>query len=187
MFNNESFLNDVRNKQYHYFGNIINVDYDWYRFVKLVSTHPNKSVKWMDDRKLVDLTNAAARPSLPKFAHNILKDLATTFHKNGPSLVPFAGFTDDHESLQIHRDSMDVLYLQVLGEIRWSIWQPDEPVLAPMHVIQPAEGEQIWEAKFSPGDLIWIPRGVWHHVTPLGPRVGFSFGVEGDPDPSTYI
>jgi ribosomal protein L16 Arg81 hydroxylase len=48
-------------------------------------------------------------------------------------------------------------------------------------------GEKTWENVMIPGDAIWIPRGTFHHVSPRSGRVGFSFGVEGKPEPSTYI
>lgn len=175
----------VKDRQFFHFGNIVDVDYNWYDFIKFLVTHPYQSdINWTDEKKRVFFRGAHMRPSLPKFAKELYADLKITFHKNDITLIPFAGFTDDHKSLEIHNDGMDVLYLQVLGEINWSFWEPTEDVT---YIMQPHQGKMIWQEKLTPGDLVWIPRGVWHHVEPLSPRVGFSFGVEGTPDPSTYV
>ena len=185
MFDN-NFIKAVKQRQYHYFGNIVDVDYDWYSFVKLLSTHPNKDVYWFDDKKRVQVVGAHTRPKNPDFSKRICDELSVLFPKNIISLLPFAGFTSDHKSLDIHRDGMDVLYLQVLGEVNWSIWEPKEDCDQD-NIKDESIVDRVWERKFTAGDLIWIPRGVYHHVEPLGPRVGFSFGVEGKVDPSTYI
>ena len=39
---------------------------------------------------------------------------------------------------------------------------------------------------FEPGMYVYLPRGTHHQVFPKVSRVSFSFGVEGDPDPSKY-
>jgi mannose-6-phosphate isomerase-like protein (cupin superfamily) len=39
---------------------------------------------------------------------------------------------------------------------------------------------------FEPGMFVYLPRGTHHQVFPRVSRVSFSFGVEGDPDPSKY-
>ena len=187
----------VRDRRYGYLGNIGDIDYDWYKFAKLVATHPHPKTKWTDDKKRVELSYADTRPSLPTFAHDIVNNLGATFPENTPTLVAFAGFTSDHQSISIHRDIMDVFYVQVVGEVRWEIWEPsaawfkglekDVEGEASLFNIQPDQGTKIWEKNLSPGDAVWVPRGVWHQVIPFGPRIGFSFGLEGQPDPSTYI
>ena len=49
------------------------------------------------------------------------------------------------------------------------------------------QGSTKWEFDslsyiLNPGDLIYVPRGVYHSVFPLTPRVGISFGAEISPD-----
>ena len=39
---------------------------------------------------------------------------------------------------------------------------------------------------FKLGMYVYLPRGTHHQVFPKISRVSFSFGVEGDPDPSMY-
>ena len=38
----------------------------------------------------------------------------------------------------------------------------------------------------KPGMYVYLPRGTHHQVFPRESRVSFSFGVEGNPDPSMY-
>lgn len=182
----EDFLQSVRDRKVHDFGNIIDVsDYDWYRFVKLIATHPNRNVVFTDPKQRVEIKECVQRPALPRFAKNIILTLNETFYDPGnvTTLVILGGFDASHKSFGIHKDVMDVFYVQVLGEINWSIWETDSPNPR----IEESEGKQVWKDKFTPGRAIWIPRGTFHNIEPLSARVGFSFAIEKHPDPSTYI
>lgn len=189
MFDSEEFKEAVRNKQYYHFGNVLDFEYNWYDYMKLVATHPENIRKFVDEKKRVELAKAHERAKLPRFAKDILINMRKMFTKNHSTLVCFSGMTD-HRSLDIHKDSMDVLYLQVLGEITWEIWQPTEE--KDDGSFKKETTKRVWHKRFTSGDLIWIPRGTYHQVVPHGARVGFSFGVEDHTgknkiDPSTYI
>lgn len=58
-----------------------------------------------------------------------------------------------------HKDEVDVYYWQVQGKTVWDV-------------------EGLGENILEPGDLIFIPRGVFHHVKPLTPRAGISMSRE---------
>lgn len=189
LFDNESFLNNVRNKQYHYFGNIIDVgDFTLYDYVKLIDSQPKDKKIWNKNKENISLFDLEKRESIPKFAKDIIFNLKENFTLNSITCIAFSGFTETSQSFKIHKDQMDVLYLQVVGSVVWSVWKSsvnEENIL-------PEQGECIFRETFIPGDLIWIPRGTFHHVKPLSARVGFSFGVENvdvekDTNPSTYI
>lgn len=182
----EKFLQSVRDKQFHFFGNKVKTDYSWYKFLKLLKTHPEKITEFNDEAMRFSLKAMETRGSLPRFAKQMLSDLQNTFTQNKITLIAFGGLDMDHRSFKVHRDGMDVLYIQVLGNIDWSIWEAlvDTDAFYPHHHW---EGKQIWKQTMIPGDAIWIPRGTFHHVHPLSGRVGFSFGIEKEPDPSSYI
>lgn len=57
-----------------------------------------------------------------------------------------------------HNDVMDVYFWQCQGVTKW-IFDNDEIIL-------------------NPGDLIYIPKGVFHNVVPLSPRLGVSMSNE---------
>jgi ribosomal protein L16 Arg81 hydroxylase len=184
LFDNESFLNNVRNKQYHYFGNIIDIgNFTLYNYVKLIDSQPKDKKIWNKNKENILLLGLEKRESIPKFAKDIIFDLKENFTLNLISCITFSGFTETSRSLDIHQDSMDVLYLQGIGSVVWSVWKSSIDAA----VILPEQGECIFQETFTPGDLIWIPRGTYHHIKPLETRVGFSFGIEGKPNPSTYI
>lgn len=182
----EKFLQSVRNKQFHFFGNKVTTEYNWYQFIKLLKTHPDGLLTFNDEAKRFQLSALETRSKVPEFAKQLLSDLKNTFNLNRTSLIAFGGLDVDHESFKVHRDGMDVLYVQVLGSVDWSIWKSyqDQDYFYPSDT---AEGSKIWEQTLIPGDAIWIPRGTYHHVRPLSGRVGFSFGIEKEPNPSTYI
>ena len=56
------------------------------------------------------------------------------------------------ETFGKHKDTMDVYYWQCQGVTHWIV--EDKNVI------------------LNPGDLIYIPTGMYHSVTPLSPRLG---------------
>ena len=62
------------------------------------------------------------------------------------------------ESFGRHKDTVDVWFWQCQGVTKW-ILDNDEVIL-------------------NPGDLIYIPKGVYHTVVPLSPRLGVSMSNE---------
>lgn len=172
----------ISSREYYTTHNHIE-NYDMYDFLKYIIEHPIDQMQFVDHKKRLMAFRMEARPSTPQFAKDIIDELRKTFYNNSISLYSMVGFTNDSESHPIHKDVMDVLYLQAIGEVEWSIWNSDSQ---DSH-IESNEGECIFSIKLSPGDAIWVPRNIFHFVKPLCPRVGFSFGVEGPIDPSTYI
>lgn len=112
------------------------------------------------------------------------------FKNNTTSCHIFSGIINDSGSFPIHKDGMDVLYLQVKNTITWKIYphkdgsryntdRDDKKT--------PPSDRSCFSRKLHPGDMMWIPRGTYHQVVTTEPRIGFSFGVEGPTDPCTYI
>jgi ribosomal protein L16 Arg81 hydroxylase len=184
----ETFLTHVRNRNYYHSKPYDTFDYDMYGFTKYLVSHPLDLTEWIDHRKRVTLRDMHLRNQTPSFAKDIHKALAKTFYKNSITLHGFAGFTSDSESHSVHRDKEDVLFLNVIGSINWSIWESEDwKDYTVDSMTDWSTGVVKFDKVFTPGDLIWVPRGTWHLVKPNCARVGFSFGIEGDIDPSTYI
>jgi ribosomal protein L16 Arg81 hydroxylase len=184
IFDHESFLESVRNRQHYYFGNVINTaDFNLFKYIKLLDSHPNEAKTWNNEKENISLTTLESRGSSPNFIKDIISELRDVFTINKISCHSFSGFTETSQSFKIHKDPMDVLYLQGVGSVVWSVWES----IVDEDNILPEQGKCIFQETFTPGDLIWIPRRTYHHVKPLEARVGFSFGVENNPDPSTYI
>ena len=103
----------------------------------------------------------------------IIEQLKIIYNQKNITLIAFSGYSADSKSFKIHKDKMDVIYLQVYGEIIWSVWESDKTT----DNIQPDQGTSVFKQKFVPGDMIYIPAGTFHHVEHLDkPRIGFSFG-----------
>lgn len=178
---NEDFFNAVR--EHNYFDGNISVDWNLYDFIKFLHSHPNSSINWYDVDELVVIHHIEFRNKAPQFVKDIIKKLQITFPQNRITCHAFVGFTEDSSSFGIHKDSMDVLYLQVIGEVTWSMWECETE----KNNIQPEEGLCVYKETFKPGDWIWVPRGHFHCSEPKSLRVGLSFGIEGEINPSTYI
>ena len=58
-----------------------------------------------------------------------------------------------------HKDTMDVYFILALGNMKWVI-----------------EDEETLEFNLKPGDMIFIPKGLYHTPITNTPRVGISIG-----------
>jgi len=157
-----------------FFGKLdCDLDFDWNNYIDLMDSHPENLYDRNTTKFRIGLNSFHSRPSAPKFAKEIVTQMEEFFplHKEKITNIAFSGFGRNSDSYPWHCDKMDVFLVQVLNKIEFRL-----------------EGfnndEAIW---FCPGDFVWIPRGTHHQIIPHDSRVTFSFGVEGDPDPSTYF
>jgi len=70
-------------------------------------------------------------------------------------------FSSKTEGYGRHKDQADVWHWQTIGKSRWVVFDRETVVY-----------------DLTPGELIYIPKGMYHQVTPLTPRVGISYGLE---------
>lgn len=162
------------------------MSFDWNDALELLDSHPEDHRVIKKQKMGFVCTALERRESNPLFAKEIISNLKQTFQKNSVTCHMFGGFTNQSKSFQIHRDVMDVLYLQVVGEIHWSAWEPKDENNTPENIPRD-DANCIYREKFVKGRMFWIPRHKYHYVEPVQSRIGFSFGVEGKTDPSTYI
>lgn len=112
---------------------------------------------------------------LDHFALEHIENMKSVFYKNYISLIAFLGFGPEADSSGIHKDSMDVLLMQKANNVGFALYNSENPE------------DKLVEFMLQPGDMVWIPRGTWHRIQPYGNRVTYSFGVEQNPNPTTYI
>jgi hypothetical protein len=192
IFNNAGFLQNFKSKRFFYLGNItkekvrsgdsINyitrpLDYNLFDHIKLIKTHNEKNTSFYDKNQTIELRSLEFRGKTPEFAKSLIKDLKELYieYTGNPmvTLISFSGYGLNSKSFGIHKDTMDVFYLQVYGEIIWSVWESQLEDLN----LNEDQANCIYKKKFIPGDMIYIPAGTYHHVEHLDePRVGFSFG-----------
>lgn len=187
LFHNKDFIQSALNKNFYYFGNIADQiegihDFDWNAFIKFFDAHPENLRGIKEEARRFTMLQCEKRNKLPESGKYVLNNLRSLFSEEGHrhTLHMFGGWTDQHKSFKIHRDPMDVLYLQMIGEVEWSIWERrPNAKLENLDILTLNTGKKIWRRKFKKGDMIWVPRGTYHLCEPYGSRVGFSFGVEG--------
>ena len=188
----DKFLEAVRNRK-HYrvdYPNLEEIDLSWDETIRLLDTHPEDHLTLKQDKISFNMTALEARASSPKFVKKILNELKTTFPENNITAHFFGGFTSQSKSFMIHRDSMDVFYMQILGDIEWSVWEANDPKYYNEDSgknITADRAKKVFTERFTRGKMIWIPRQTYHLVEPYNSRLGVSFGVEGKIDPSTYV
>lgn len=196
----EKFLEAVRKREFYSFEDKVQYPhwnlsaieslfkYNWESVIDYIDSHPSEYFAVNPKKYNFNVTKMELRGSTPRFAKDILNNLSQIFPKNKPSVHIFGGLTKDSRSFEIHKDKMDVLYVQILGKVKFSTWMPKD--------ITEEEGpDNISEEKcnlvysdtFIRGRMYWIPRGRYHLIEPLESRIAFSFGVEGKIDPSTYV
>jgi hypothetical protein len=61
-----------------------------------------------------------------------------------------------------HRDPCDQMHWTCIGSEAWKVWVSEEEVL---------------EFTLNPGDLIYIPIGLYHQVTSVTPRAGITWSA----------
>ncbi len=191
-----AFLDSVREQKYHTFNgkpiisksDLYDVDWDW--ITNFVDTHPRKD----GDKVLRDLKpewigwlllRCERRGSIPPWAKDMHSNLKKLFPDNDITIHMFGGLSDEARSFKIHRDGMDVLYVQLIGQIEWSIWKP-KPNVTPQSNMDRPNCTKLYSNRFTPGRAIYVPRGTYHLVEPYMSRAGFSFGIEGK-NPCTYF
>jgi mannose-6-phosphate isomerase-like protein (cupin superfamily) len=160
----------VRTKTPH-FGKVDSI-WTWDEALRFLDTHPSDLLDHHTDKMRFFLKGANKRPSAPLFSKEIIKMMESIFHKNPISNIMFYGFSSDCQSYPWHADKMDVFLVQVLGDIQIRVEKTE------------CENEA---RTFDVGDCVYIPRGTHHQIITGKSRVTFSFGVEKQPDPSTYV
>ena len=91
----------------------------------------------------------------------ILKEFSL-LDTNVPSTAHlYISFTEVSDTFGRHKDKSDVLFWQSIGSTKWVI----------------EEGAKTYTYVLKQNDFIYIPRGMYHTVVPLTPRVGVSFGL----------
>lgn len=82
----------------------------------------------------------------------------------------------DHSGLGQHWDEHDVLVVQLRGRKHWLVQETPRTLPLRERAAQiglgpsepPPPGPPIVDSVLSPGDVVFIPRGTWHTVTPVG-------------------
>jgi ribosomal protein L16 Arg81 hydroxylase len=85
-------------------------------------------------------------------------------------------------SFGAHWDTHDVVVLQLVGRKHWRVGAPTFPLPLPTHTSrdsgQAAPRLSALDVLLEAGDVLYLPRGWWHEVTPLSePSLHLSVGI----------
>lgn len=164
-------LGNVKEKR-PFFSTIESMQSDWQTEIEFLDTHPSDKITPYPDKMRIYIDSCTARQSLYPWAKDVAAEMRTVFHKNHISLIKFYSFGESGASYPWHKDKMDVFLVQSQGSCLIRVENTNcENTARP----------------FNPGDCVFIPRGTHHEITPSRSRVTYSFGVEGEPDPQSYI
>ena len=81
-----------------------------------------------------------------------------------------------------HWDTHDVFAIQLIGQKRWRVYPPTFPLPLDMHTSESSGATcpttPVLDCVLETGDVLYVPRGFWHHVIPTdGPSLHLSVGM----------
>ena len=133
------------------------INQDWGSIINLIDSHPDNLIEREPNKNKITLSNLHLRSSVKTIVKTIIS-LLENISTSGQRISNIVSISfGKHESYSLHKDNMDVLLLQAKGRI------------------------QIEDEIMMSGDIVYIPRGTDHRITPLQSRVTYSFGIEGEP------
>ena len=73
----------------------------------------------------------------------------------------YVSLTEISKTFGKHKDNVPVFFWQCIGITRWTVYEDREYVYDLM-----------------PGEMLYIPKGIYHNTQPITPRAGISFAIE---------
>ena len=133
------------------------INQNWTTIVNMIDSHPKDLIKFEWKKNRTELQQLHRRATVNPIVKEIISLLQNTCPDKQITNIAFIGF-GKHKSFPLHKDSMDVLLLQVKGRIKLKVEKINKVMV--------------------PGDVVYIPRGTDHEILPLQSRVTYSFGIE---------
>lgn len=93
--------------------------------------------------------------------HPIFQLLKEKYPHLTTSAHSYISFSSESSTFGKHKDNTDVWVWGCIGITKWTVFD-----------------EKIYEYYLHPGDIIYVPRGMYHDTQPITPRVSISFGVD---------
>ena len=114
-------------------------------------------------------------PIIDDFARSLSAELNTTVNINCYISA------ESKQGFDTHYDRHDVFIVQTAGKKTWKVFEPT--VKYPqeyMHVPKgkPPEVEPYIDSELSPGDVLYIPRGHWHHAVAKESTIHLTVGID---------
>lgn len=155
-----NFIKAKCNNKHYYFGNVLLDVPSWDDvFLNLEkSLEENSFIRNMYGYGIVTHNGGTHIQKVKDFQTEIGKKEK---HKNVTSHV-YIALTKFFPSFDNHKDTSDVFFWQIIGKTKWIV----------------TDNNVEFEYILSPGDVIFVPKDMYHKVISLGPRVGISIGLD---------
>jgi len=162
------------------------INQNWTAVVNMIDSHPEKYIHREPNKNRIDLNELHLRESVLPVVTEMISLLQSICPDKKITNIAYMGF-GKHQSFPRHKDTMDVLLLQVKGRINVDV----EEKIKTTSFIDEKTGEKEYRSEICskgvnrimvPGDVTYIPRDTYHIITPLQSRVTYSFGIEDGKD-----
>jgi Cupin superfamily protein len=122
-------------------------------------------------------------PRVAKLAATLQADF------QAPTLVNLYAGWGRHKAFNLHWDAQEVFILQLSGRKHWQVYAPTHihPMKDDPEQVPEPSGPPLWTGILEDGDMLYMPRGYWHLVTPLDePSLHLNFALE-PPDSADFL
>lgn len=132
--------------------------------------------KWLENgATLVINSIGQIDPVVKRLSSMIARELNTQVNTNC-----YASYTSK-QGFDTHFDEHDVFIIQAEGTKVWAVFEPT--IAHPLHIQHPPKNklpvsDPYIEYEMTKGDVLYIPRGHWHHAIALTPSVHLTMGPQ---------
>ncbi len=137
----------------------------WEHIIENLDTH-SEDVTWLKDGGGLCTRINERQPGL-FWLSRLQQEVDKNFKFDGIETTGHLYFslTNKGETFGIHKDTCNVFFCGIIGHTVVNVYG------------KVADGS-FRPYRVGPGDLLFIPKGVFHGTEPMGPRVSLSIGVE---------
>lgn len=160
--NNEDFYKARKDKQYFIFRNVIKENLTWEEVIKDIDQSLEKKYEIKVRFKFGIIThNAEKHIAKVDNVLNAIHKLDPLLNKTAHIYTSLSSQTRDGE---FHWDRSEVWYWQTIGDVDVEIANSAK--------------EDRTTYRLQPGDVVYLPEGMYHRMISLTPRVGVSMGLD---------
>jgi uncharacterized RmlC-like cupin family protein len=157
-------------KEPRFLSKVVDVPFNWSDFIthinvgiKSPTDQPNSDIRVNGVRFWDRLTVTTDYATEDIFAG--LSGISKSLNMTGSAfktVMSVVSLTTAEKTTGRHFDNDDVVYLQCIGSVMWTVWY----------------GNTSLDFTLNPGDAIYVPALLEHHVQSLSPRAALSFIYE---------
>jgi uncharacterized RmlC-like cupin family protein len=157
-------------KEPKFLASIVEVSFDWDNFINHINsgikqpTNQSHSDIRVNNVRFWDRLTVTTDYATEDFFLNLssLSEVLNVTNSRFKTVMSVVSLTTSEKTTGRHCDQDDVVYLQCIGSVVWTVWHDDS----------------FTDFTLNPGDAIYVPAFLDHHVQSLTPRAALSFIYE---------